>query len=107
MNWMMIRTAALSRTSPFSKATGYYAAFISLGLFSASMGPTLPGLAQHTGARLSEISFLFSARSLGYLLGSLISGRLYDRLAGHRVMAGVLLGMAAMMILVPLVSTLR
>jgi FHS family Na+ dependent glucose MFS transporter 1 len=97
---------AFSRTSPFAKATGYYLAFISLGLFGASMGPTLPGLAQHTGSRLSEISFLFTARSLGYLLGSLLGGRLYDRLPGHRVVAVVLLGMALMMALVPGVSLL-
>jgi len=49
---------------PVLKATGYYAAFIALGLFGASMGPTLPYLAQHTGSRLSEISFLFTARAL-------------------------------------------
>ena len=85
------RVTNVRRTSPFSKATGYYAAFIALGLFGASMGPTLPYLAQHTGTRLSEISFLFTARAMGYLLGSLISGRLYDRLPGHRVIAGVLL----------------
>jgi len=97
---------AFSRTSPFSKATGYYAAFIALGLFGASMGPTLPYLAQHTGTRLSEISFLFTARAMGYLLGSLISGRLYDRLPGHRVIAGVLLLMAVMMAIVPTVPIL-
>ena len=97
---------AFSRTSPFSKATGYYAAFIALGLFGASMGPTLPYLAQHTGTRLSEISFLFTARAMGYLLGSLISGRLYDRLPGHRVLAGMLLLMAVMMAIVPTVPIL-
>jgi FHS family Na+ dependent glucose MFS transporter 1 len=97
---------AFSRTSPFAKAAAYYAAFVALGLFGASMGPTLPYLAQHTGSRLSEISFLFTARALGYLLGSLVSGRLYDRLPGHRVLAGVLLLMAAMMAIVPTVSVL-
>ncbi len=101
----VLRTA-FARTSPFAKATGYYSAFIALGLFGASMGPTLPGLAQHTGSRLSEISFLFTARSLGYLLGSLISGRLYDRFPGHRVIAGVLLVMAGMMAVVPTVPIL-
>ncbi|MGC8782540.1 MAG: MFS transporter, partial [Anaerolineae bacterium] len=70
------------------------------------MGPTLPGLAQHTGSKLSEISFLFTARALGYLLGSLISGRLYDRFPGHRVIAGVLLVMAIMMAIVPTVPIL-
>ncbi len=85
---------------------GYLVAFVALGLFSASLGPTLPGLAKHTQAHLSEISYLFTARSLGYLLGSLIGGRLYDRFPGHAVMAGVLVVMAAMMVLVPVVPLL-
>ena len=51
---------------------GYYAAFVALGLASASLGPTLPGLALHTQSRLAQISSLFAARSLGYLVGSLL-----------------------------------
>ena len=66
---------------------GYYAAFVALGLASASLGPTLPGLALHTQSRLAQISSLFAARSLGYLVGSLLGGRLYDRIPGHPVMA--------------------
>ncbi len=98
--------SAFSTTSPFAKAIGYYAAFVALGLLGASMGPTLPGLAQHTGSRLSEISFLFTSRSLGYLFGSLIGGRLYDRFPGHRVVAAVLVMMALMMAIVPTVPLL-
>lgn len=89
-----------------SKTTGYYAAFVALGLTGASLGPTLPGLAEHTQTLLSEISFLFTARSLGYLLGSFQGGRLYDRLPGHPLMAVALLIMAAMMALAPLLSLL-
>ncbi len=85
---------------------GYYMAFIALGLSSASMGPTLPVLAEHTQTHLSQISFLFTARSLGYLLGSMLGGRLYDRVAGHPVMAATLILMAGMLILVPLMPLL-
>ncbi len=85
---------------------GYYAAFVALGLGTASLGPTLPGLAEHTQTHLSEISFLFMARSLGYLLGSFLGGRLYDRVPGHPVIATVLIVMALMMTLVPLMSLL-
>ncbi len=106
MKLISLAKSAFSTTSPFAKVTGYYAAFVALGLFGASMGPTLPGLAQHTGSRLSEISFLFTARSLGYLLGSLIGGRLYDRFPGHRVLAAVLVMMAVMMAVVPTVPLL-
>lgn len=85
---------------------GYYAVFIILGLATASLGPTLPGLADHTGSQLSAIGFVFTARSLGYLLGSYQSGRAYDRLPGHPVMAGSLVVMALMLFAVPLVGQL-
>jgi len=77
----------------------YYAAFVGLGMSTASMGPSLAGLAQHTQSRLSEISFLFVSRSLGYMLGSLLGGRLYDRVPGHRLMMTALCVMAAMLVL--------
>lgn len=89
-----------------SKTLGYYAAFIVLGLVAASLGPTLPGLAEHTHSRLGEISFLFTARSLGFLLGALWGGRLYDRIPGHLLIAAVLGIMAVLMACVPLVSIL-
>ncbi|MCI0397338.1 MAG: MFS transporter [Chloroflexi bacterium] len=84
----------------------YYIAFVTLGLAGASLGPTLPGLAEQTDARLGEASFLFAGRALGYLAGSWLAGRLYDRRPGHPVMAGMLLAMAVMMALVPLVPWL-
>jgi FHS family Na+ dependent glucose MFS transporter 1 len=89
-----------------SQTTGYFAAFVALGLTIASFGPTLPSLAAQVHTRLSEISFLFMARSLGYLLGSLRVGRLYDRAPGHPLMAIVLVVMSLMMMLVPLLPSL-
>ena len=84
----------------------YYLAFISLGLSAVSLGPTLAGLAQHTDSRLSAISFLFVARSLGYLLGSWQGGRLYDRLRGHRLLAVAFISMFCLLALAPLTSRL-
>jgi fucose permease len=94
------RRAALLRT------IGYYAAFIALGMASASLGPTLPGLAQHTRSSLSQISALFVTRSVGYLAGSLFGGRLYDRIPGHPVMVVGLLLMSGMMGLAPVIPQL-
>ncbi|NUQ38495.1 MAG: MFS transporter [Caldilineales bacterium] len=84
----------------------YFIAFIALGLASASMGPTLPTLAAHTGVTLAEISILFVARSLGYLSASLTAGRLFDHLSGHLLMALALLFMAGMLALIPLLPLL-
>ena len=80
---------------------GYFAAFVSLGLAAASMGPTLLGLAQRLHAPLSAMSYCLTAGSVGYLLGSYQGGRLYDRVRGHPVMAGMLLVVAAGLFLVP------
>lgn len=95
---------------PFNRrilaTTGYYIAFVSLGLVGASLGPTLPYLAEQTQSQLSQVSLLFTAFSLGYLLGSFQGGRFYDRMPGHRVMAVALLVMAAMLVLIPLVAWL-
>lgn len=88
-------------TAPLLKTISYYIAFVALGLVTASLGPTLPGLAKQTGSQLSEVSFLFTTRSLGYLLGSLLGGRLYDRLPGHPIMGLMLLGIVITMIMAP------
>jgi FHS family Na+ dependent glucose MFS transporter 1 len=85
---------------------GFYSAFIGLGVTSAALGPTLPGLAQNTHSSLDAISSLFIGRSSGYLLGSLIGGSFYDRLPGSRLMAAMLTLMAVMLFFVPLASTL-
>ena len=113
----MTDTSALSASDPpgtspvghraaLLKTIGYFAAFIALGMASASLGPTLPALAEQTRSSLSQISALFVARSLGYLAGSLLGGRLYDRIPGHPVMGGGLLLMAGMMGLAPVVPHL-
>src|SRR5690348_9545295 len=72
----------------------------------ASLGPTLPGLAQQTHSSLSNISFLFTVRSFGFLLGSLFSGRFYDRMPGHAVMAAMIVAMSATMALMPTIPVL-
>ena len=94
------------RAGRISKTAAYYAAFISLGLMTAILGPSLPDLAENTGSLLSEISFLFVARSLGYMLGSLFLGRLYDHFPGHRVGVVVLLVVAIMLFAAPLIPLL-
>jgi FHS family Na+ dependent glucose MFS transporter 1 len=85
---------------------GYFTAFVALGFVQASLGPTLPGLAEHVHAQIGDLSFLFVARAIGYLTGSFLGGRLFDRLRGHPVMA-VVLGMITLTVFViPLTSTL-
>jgi len=84
----------------------YFAAFVALGLATSAIGPALPGLADHTGSRLGSIGFLFTGASFGYMLGSLGAGHLLDRTRGHVLLSLVLFSLAAMLALVPLISSL-
>jgi MFS transporter, FHS family, Na+ dependent glucose transporter 1 len=89
-----------------NQTIGYFTAFISLGLATSSLGPALPYLAEKTGALISEISILFSTKAAGYLLGSLIGGRLYDRIPGHWVAFGALIGIGMTLALSPIIPLL-
>lgn len=84
----------------------YFASFVALGLTTGALGPTLPVLASHTGSTLGAASSLFTARSLGYVLGSLYGGRLFDRRSGNAVMALTLLVMSSLMALAPTAKVL-
>ena len=72
-----------------SVSIAYFAAFIGLGLLVASLGPTLSRLADNTQSDLSQISYLFTAKALGFILGSLAGGYIYDRIPGHPIMAAM------------------
>lgn len=98
--------AVAEKPGSLVKGACYFAAFIGLGLITSSLGPTLPGLAAHTAADLAAVSVLFPVRSLGYLAGTLLGGRAYDRFAGHPVLAGVLVTMAAAMAMAPVATWL-
>lgn len=83
----------------------YYLAFILLGLTVAADGPTLLKLAEHTSSTIDQISLLFFFGPLGYLIGSYAGGRIYDRVPGHRFMAGVLVFLGLSIAFVPIVSS--
>lgn len=83
----------------------YYLAFILLGLTIAAEGPTLLKLAEHTSSQLNQISLIFFFGSFGYLVGSFFGGRIYDRVPGHRFMAGILVFLGIMITFVPVATS--
>lgn len=89
-----------------ARTLSYYAAFTGLGLTTSALGPTLPNLAANTHSQISDASILFSAGSMGYILGASLGGRLYDRLAGHMVMAVAALLMVLAALVIPLAPLL-
>lgn len=74
-----------------------------MGITFSILGPTLPALAEQTHTSLTTISYLFIARSVGSLIGSVGGGRLFDRLAGHLVVAFSLVVMIATMFAIPVI----
>jgi FHS family Na+ dependent glucose MFS transporter 1 len=79
----------------------YYLSSIIMGATAAASGPSLPVLAENTSSGLDRISLIFVFSSLGYLIGSYFGGRAYDRIPGHKLMAGILLVLGVAAILIP------
>jgi len=79
----------------------YCLVMLAVGMSGGLLGPALPHLAAMADASMSQISILFTARALGNMLGSLLSGPLVDRFPGHRVLAVALLAMAMALTAVP------
>jgi FHS family Na+ dependent glucose MFS transporter 1 len=104
----MIDTSSLKsvRQQLLVRTAAYFAAFVALGLTTASLGPTLPGLAENTGSTIGKISFLFLLRSLGYLLGSINAGRVYDKSPGNPVMAAGLIAISILLAFTPTITVL-
>jgi FHS family Na+ dependent glucose MFS transporter 1 len=85
---------------------GYYLSAAAVGLIIASFGPTLGDLAANTGASYDAISNLFIARTLGYLAGAFLFGRLHDRLPGHPLIVAAAFAAAVALALAPLAGSL-
>ncbi len=82
---------------------GYYGSFLAVGLVTASLGPALPYLAEKAQVSLSAISILFASRSMGRILGALLSGKLYDHFRGHSllILSLTILGLTTVLIPLP------
>ena len=84
----------------------YYISYAGLGLSIGVFGPSLLRLANNTGTTIAQVSTMFFFHSLGYMFGSVIGGRGYDRFAGHPIMSVMLVCMAITLAVTPLISVL-
>ncbi|KAH9596968.1 Sodium-dependent glucose transporter 1, variant 2 [Schistosoma haematobium] len=69
--------------------------WISLGLYSEILGPTLPTLMYNTKSNYEQIGMALSTRGIGLLFGSLIGGILSDRYKSLRslfIMLSLIIG---------------
>ncbi len=80
--------------------------FIILGLNVSIIGPSLLSLASQTGASIQQSSFLFSARTLGFLSGTVIGGLVIDRFPhrGNTALAFYLLFQSILPAFIPSIS---
>lgn len=83
----------------------YLASFLVVGGSLSVLGPALTELRDRSGSGIGAIGVLFAGQSLGYIAGSVLGGRLYDRLDGHRVFALALLVLGAGLFVVPWFDT--
>jgi FHS family Na+ dependent glucose MFS transporter 1 len=86
---------------------GYYLLFLSLGFGTGITGPALPSLAKQTTSTLGQIGMMLLCSAIGYTLGTLIGGRVFDRARnGHFILGLCQFGSAAMLALIPLAGSL-
>lgn len=81
----------------------YYALFIYLGLSMGAAGPTIPSLAGQIGVSIGTMGLLFIIGSIGYTIGTSLSGRVFDRLPAHPVLGISMLVCAALTALIPFI----
>jgi FHS family Na+ dependent glucose MFS transporter 1 len=103
---LISRIPQFAQPGALASTTAFYCSIACFAISAACFGPTVPALAEQTGAALGEMGLMFFGGSLGYLIGSVFISRLYDRLPGHQLLGVSLLVIAACMAVVPLVPSL-
>jgi FHS family Na+ dependent glucose MFS transporter 1 len=100
------KIAQLFSEPGFRRTLGYYWLIFCIGLNMAVSGPTLPALATQTQARLGDMGQLFLVGAIGGTLGTLLGGRLYDRLRGHVVLGTAQIVAGLLMLCIPFIPAL-
>jgi FHS family Na+ dependent glucose MFS transporter 1 len=103
---MFTKLSTFAKNDAIRRTFGYYFLFICLGLDTAVLGPTLPALASQTSSRLGQMGLVFLVGAIGYTVGTMIGGRVFDRLHGHPVLGIAQLCAAVLLFFVPLASSL-
>ncbi len=83
----------------------YYLLFIYLGLSMGAAGPTIPSLAGQVGVSIGTMGLLFVIGSIGYTVGTSLSGRVFDRFPAHPILGASMLVCAALTALIPLIPS--
>ncbi len=102
----MQAVSAASARSWRDPVPAYWSTFIAIGMALSVLGPALSQLRDTVGTDNGGIAILFVAQSLGYLIGPLTFGRLFDRDLGHAMMLASLGVIVVAISLLPSVDSL-
>ncbi|XP_014060493.2 sodium-dependent glucose transporter 1 [Salmo salar] len=81
------------------------ASFLGLGMSISVLGPTFQDLAINVNQNISNISYIFVGRSMGYIGGSVLSGILFDCMNSHLLLGLSMLVTAFGMFAIPFSKT--
>ena len=84
----------------------YFCLIVMIGLSGAIVGPSLPSFERLTESSTESIAWLFTAKALGIVVGALVSGRLYDRVSGHTILAVAILLLSPLFAAMPFITDL-
>jgi FHS family Na+ dependent glucose MFS transporter 1 len=79
----------------------YLLSFLTIGLESAALGPTMKLLAVSTDSTLAAVTVFVTIKSFGYMTGSFIGAKFFDRFRGHQVLILSIATMTAIMLFIP------
>jgi len=96
----------LARITSLIRSFGYFSIMGVFGLLTSSLGPILPDLSSQVAAPLDMLSLIFTARAFGFLFGSLLGGKLFDKYKSHPLFAVFFLALSLIIIMVPFSTSL-
>ncbi|MCJ7694832.1 MAG: MFS transporter, partial [Anaerolineaceae bacterium] len=83
----------------------YFLSYITLGMSTAVLGPMLSQIGDSVSVSLGVVSLLLAIKATGYFIGSVGSGRIFDRFSGHKIQVIAISLMTLCMLLIPLTKS--
>ncbi|MFM2436168.1 MAG: hypothetical protein RL353_158, partial [Actinomycetota bacterium] len=88
-----------------SSHRAYFGVFLVVGVAFGLVGPSISLLAEQVGVNLASVGIVLVAYGFGYIIGTQIFARGYDRGFGNRLIGTSLLIAASCLAIIPFVST--
>lgn len=102
------RSAREEKRLKYRQTMVYCGTYVAQGLAGGCIGPTLLLLAANTSSTVDDMGLIFTLRGLGWIVGSLCAGRLYESTGkrSHAVLFGSTMTMAAFLLVFPFARSL-